>query len=131
MEQYKKVGNLKVRTDLSPEKQALVNQIAQNYVNQNKKIDAEKRNGIARGYLGAALSGLSFHPIMNIPYVGTGVGGAMYDLGQGIVEGEKAKDLLKRAGRGFVIGETVGAIPYVGKAVAKTKAGQAVVKKLD
>ncbi|MBQ1769112.1 MAG: hypothetical protein IIZ99_00210 [Turicibacter sp.] len=131
MEQYKKVGNLKVRTDLSPEKQALVNQIAKNYVNQNKKIDAEARKGYLRGGLGSVVSGLSFHPIMNIPYVGTGVGGAMYDLGQGIVAGEKAKDLAKRAGRGFVIGETVGAIPYVGKAAAKTKAGQAVVKKLD
>lgn len=131
MEQYKKVGNLKVRTDLSPEKQALVNQIAQNYVNQNKKIDAEARKGYLRGGLGSVVSGLSFHPIMNIPYVGTGVGGAMYDLGQGIVAGDKAKDLAKRAGRGFVIGETVGAIPYVGKAAAKTKAGQAVVKKLD
>ena len=131
MAQYKKVGNLKVRTDLSPEKQALVNEIAKNYVQQNKKIDAERRGNIVRGGLGTAVSGASFLPILNIPYVGTGVGGAMYDLGQGIVAGDKAKDLAKRAGRGFVIGETVGAIPYVGKAVAKTKAGQAVVKKLD
>ena len=131
MAQYKKVGNLKVRTDLSPEKQALVNEIAKNYVQQNKKINAEKIGNIARGGFGAAVSGLSFHPILNVPYVGTGVGGAMYDLGQGIVEGQKAKDLWRRAGRGFAIGETVGAIPYVGKAAAKTKAGQAVVKKLD
>lgn len=49
MAQYKKVGNLKVRTDLSPEKQALVNEIAKNYVQQNKKIDAERRGNIVRG----------------------------------------------------------------------------------
>ena len=50
MAQYKKVGNLKVRTDLSPEKQALVNEIAKNYVQQNKKIDAERRGKKQRIY---------------------------------------------------------------------------------
>ena len=49
MAQYKTVWNLKVRTDLSPDKQALVNEIAKNYVQQNKKINAEKIGNIARG----------------------------------------------------------------------------------
>lgn len=75
---------------------------------------------------GSLLSGASAHPIFNIPYVGTGIGGAMYDAGQAIAEGEKLPDIAKRAGRGFVIGETVGAIPYVGKVAGKTKVGKAV-----
>ena len=76
--------------------------------------------------LGTALTGVSALPIFNIPYVGTGLGGALYELGQGIVEGDKLPELAKRAGTGFVVGETVGAIPYVGKFAGKTKAGQAV-----
>ena len=40
-------------------------------------------------------------------------------------------EIAKRAGRGFVIGETVGAVPYVGKLASKTKAGQAAGKALD
>lgn len=128
MAQYKKVGNLKVRTDLSPEKQALVNEIAKNYVQQNKKIDAERRGNIARGYLGSAISGTSFLPFMNIPGAGAAIGGAMYDLGQGIVEGDKAFDLAKRAARGAAIGAV---LPPAAKKLAATKAGQAVGKQLD
>ena len=90
-------------------------------------IDRQLHKDYVRMGAGTALSATSFHPFFNIPYVGTGIGGAMYDLGQGIVEGDTAGDLAKRAGRGFVIGETVGAIPYVGKALGKTKAGQAVI----
>ena len=90
-------------------------------------LDRQLHKDYARMGAGTALSAASFHPFFNIPYVGTGLGGAMYDLGQGIVEGDTAGDLAKRAGRGFVIGETIGAVPYVGKAAGKTKAGQAVI----
>jgi hypothetical protein len=90
-------------------------------------LDRQLHKDYARMGAGTALSAASFHPFFNIPYVGTGIGGAMYDLGQGIVEGDTAGDLAKRAGRGFVIGETIGAIPYVGKALGKTKAEQAVI----
>ena len=90
-------------------------------------LDRQLHKDYARMGVGTALSAASFHPFFNIPYVGTGIGGAMYDLGQGIVEGDTAGDLAKRAGRGFVIGETIGAVPYVGKAAGKTKAGQAVI----
>jgi hypothetical protein len=90
-------------------------------------LDRQLHKDYARMGAGTTLSTASFLPIFNIPYVGTGIGGAMYDLGQGIVEGDTAGDLAKRAGRGFVIGETIGAIPYVGKALGKTKAGQAVI----
>lgn len=90
-------------------------------------LDRQLHKDYARMGAGTTLSAASFHPFFNIPYVGTGIGGAMYDLGQGIVEGDTAGDLAKRAGRGFVIGETIGAVPYAGKALGKTKAGQAVI----
>lgn len=93
-------------------------------------LDRQLHKDYARIGFGSALSGASFHPIFNIPYVGTGIGGAMYDLGQGIVEGDTAGDLWNRTKRGFAIGETVGAIPYVGKGLSKIKAGQAVVRPL-
>lgn len=90
----------------------------------NKALDRQKWKDIGRGAVGTAISGASFLPIFNIPYVGTGIGGAMYDLGQGIVEGDKAKDLGKRTARGFAIGETVGAIPYVGKGANRLSGGR-------
>lgn len=129
--EYKTVGNIKIPQNLSPEKQALVDEIARNYIKQDKIIKTDHMNNMARIALGSLVSGASFHPILNIPYVGTGLGGAMYDAGQAIVEGDKGSDIAKRAGRGFAIGETVGAVPYVGKAASKTKAGQAVGKVLD
>ena len=129
--EYKLVGQLKVPQNLDPEKQKLINEIASNYLNELSDINAETTKAKGRILGGSLLSGLSAHPILNVPYVGTGIGGAMYDLGQGIVEGEKLPELAKRAGRGFVIGETVGAVPYVGKLAGKTKAGQAVGKAVD
>lgn len=92
----------------------------------DKSVDKNKWKNIGRAFAGSLVSGTSFHPVLNIPYVGTGIGGALYDLGQGIAEGDKLPELAKRTGRGFVIGETVGAVPYVGKAASKTKVGQAV-----
>lgn len=91
----------------------------------------QERDNINRGWVGAGLSAASMHPIFNIPYVGTGIGGAMYDLGQGITEGNNADELWDRTKRGFAIGESVGAIPYVGKLAGKTKAGQAVGSALN
>ena len=129
--EYKLVGQLKVPQNLDPEKQKLIDEIASNYLNELSDINAETTKAKGRILGGSVLSGLSAHPALNVPYVGTGIGGAMYDLGQGIVEGEKLPELAKRAGRGFVIGETVGAVPYVGKLAGKTKAGQAVGKAVD
>lgn len=129
--EYKTVNNLKIPQNLSPEKQALVDEIARNYIKQDKIINTDYMNNMARIGLGTGLSVASFLPVFNVPYVGTGLGGAMYDAGQAIVEGDKGSDIAKRAGRGFVIGETVGAVPYVGKAASKTKAGQAVGKQFD
>ena len=95
----------------------------------NKERNQELKTIWGRGALGTGLAGASMHPVFNIPYVGTGIGGAMVGAGSAINEGKKLKDIAKEAGQGFVIGETVGAVPYVGKLAAKTKAGQAVVNK--
>lgn len=100
--------------------------INQRTAQNEKEINKQALKDYARVGFGSLISGASFHPILNIPYIGTGIGGALYDVGQGITEGDNAKNLAKRAGRGFVAGETVGAIPYVGKVASKTKAGQAV-----
>ena len=131
MQEYKTVGTIKYPQNLDSEKQALIDMLAKNYAEELRGIENEKKANNARIRLGSAISGASFHPILNVPYVGTGIGGAMYDLGQGIVEGDEAKDLAKRAARGFAIGETVGAIPYAGKLASKTKVGQAAGKALD
>jgi hypothetical protein len=96
-----------------------------------REAQQQERDNINRGWLGTGLSAASMLPIFNIPYVGTGLGGAMYDLGQGITEGNNADELWDRTKRGFAIGESVGAIPYVGKFAGKTKAGQAVGSALN
>lgn len=76
-----------------------------------------------RAVIGGGLEGASFHPFFNIPYVGTGLGGALFEWGDSINNKRSAVDTLKNMGKGFAIGETVGAIPYAGKAIGKTKVG--------
>lgn len=93
---------------------------------ERKEYGRENLKTKGRIGLGLALQGASMLPVFNVPFVGTGIGGAMFDAGSAIIEGKSGKDIAKQAGRGFIIGETVGAVPYVGKAAAKTKAGQAV-----
>lgn len=129
--EYKTVGQVKYPQNLDPEKQAIIDKMARNYAEELSGINKDNLKNKGRIIGGSLVSGASFHPFFNIPYVGTGIGGAMYDAGQGIVEGQKLPEIAKRAGRGFVIGETVGAVPYVGKLASKTKAGQAAGKALD
>lgn len=109
------------------DKQAQLEQIQADYEQRNKEIDAEHRKNMARIGLGGAISAAGGLPILNIPYVGTGIGGALINAGDAIMEGEKLPDIAKKAGQGFVVGETIGAIPYAGKFAAKTKAGQALL----
>lgn len=47
----------------------------------------------------------------------------MFEWGDSINNKRSAIDTLKNMGKGFVVGETVGAIPYAGKAIGKTKVG--------
>jgi hypothetical protein len=121
-------SNLVEQKGLSPEKQAKVDAILKKYEEQNRQIELEHLKSKGLIGFGGTLQGVSMHPIFNIPYIGTGLGGALYDAGGAIVEGKRLPEIAKQAGRGFVIGETVGAIPYVGKVAGKTKAGQAVAK---
>lgn len=113
-------GNLKVPENVTPKVQAILD----SYKARNKEIENAHKKNIGRIWLGSALSGASAHPILNIPYVGTGLGGALYELGQGITEGDKLPELAKRIGTGFAIGETVGAIPYAGKYANKLSGGK-------
>ena len=108
------------------DKQAEIERIKQKYVEQNKEIERQHQKEMARIIGGGVLQGVSALPIFNIPYVGTGLGGALFEAGNAIMQGKGAKDIAKDTGKGFVVGETVGAIPYIGKAAGKTKAGQAV-----
>jgi hypothetical protein len=113
-------GNLKVPENVTPEVQAILD----SYEARNKEIENAHRKNTGRIWLGSAISGLSAHPVLNVPYVGTGLGGALYELGQGITEGDKLPELAKRTGAGFAIGETVGAIPYAGKYANKLSGGK-------
>lgn len=113
-------GNLKVPENVTPEVQAILD----SYEARNKEIENAHRKNTGRIWLGSALSGASALPVFNIPYVGTGLGGALYELGQGIAEGDKLPELAKRTGAGFAIGETVGAIPYAGKYINKLSGGK-------
>ena len=115
---------------VTQDKQAEIDRIKREYEARNREINKQHWQGMGRIGLGAIMQGASLHPIFNIPYVGTGIGGALFDAGGAIMEGAKAKDILKRAGEGFAIGETVGAIPYVGKVVGKTKIGNAIGSKM-
>ena len=111
-----------MQSDLPTEEK--VKQIQMRGQEYRDEVDRNYWKNMGRIGLGTGLSVSSFLPVFNIPYVGTGLGGAMYDAGQAIVEGDKLGDIAKRAGRGFVIGETVGAIPYVGKGVNKLSGGK-------
>jgi hypothetical protein len=84
----------------------------------------EKLTDAGRTGIGTTLQVASFHPALNIPYVGTGLGGALFEAGSAIKDKKPAKEVLKDAGRGFIIGETVGAIPYVGKGINKVSGGR-------
>ena len=119
-----------ILSDNSLTKEQKAEQIKQRGEKERADIQKENIKNKARIGAGGVVTAASGLPIFNIPYVGTGIGGALFDVGQGIMEGDKLPDLAKRAGQGFVVGETIGAIPYVGKYAAKTKAGQAVVKRV-
>ena len=92
---------------------------------RNREIDRQHRNAMGRMILGTAISGLGALPfaITKNPMAASGVGGALYEFGQGMVEGDTIPDLLKRAGAGAGIGAVAGkALP----AFANSKAGQTV-----
>lgn len=117
--------------NLTKEEKAL--QISQRGEKERKNIEKEYSKDIQREILGTALSGASFAPIFNVPVVGTALGGGLYELGQGITEGQKPLDIAKRTAKGAAIGATVDAALFglgrtpVGKAI-KTKTGEFISK---
>lgn len=106
----------------------LKQQMADKLAYDNRQADIQGMKDIVssglRAGIGGSLIGTSFHPILNIPYVGTGLGGALFEMGNSINNRESAKDTLKNMGKGFALGETVGAIPYVGKGINKASGGR-------
>jgi hypothetical protein len=108
-----------------------IQKIMDDYEAERNSIQRQHNKELGRMVGGALLQGASALPIFNIPYVGTGVGGALYELGGGIISGNKLPELAKKAGQGFLVGETVGAIPYLGKFAGKTKVGQTVNNKVS
>lgn len=136
---YKLEGG--VSYDYTPTYDELYNDYKRGAIDKNALIDlAQKRKELdykqannhqlkdttldgVRAAIGGGLEGASFHPIFNVPYVGTGLGGALFEWGDSINNKRSAIDTLKNMGKGFVVGETVGAIPYAGKAIGKTKVG--------
>lgn len=114
-------GNLKVPENVTPEVQAILD----SYEARNKEIEKNHLKNMGRIGLGTAISSIGILPfaITKNPIAASGLGGALYEFGQGLVEGDKTPELLARTG----IGATVGAV--AGKALpafAKSKAGQAI-----
>ena len=82
---------------------------------EQQRISKEDLLNKARIGLGGALEGASYHPIFNIPVVGTPIGGAMSGAGNAIMEGKSGKEILKEAGQGAAIATSLSAIPYANK----------------
>lgn len=117
---------------LTLDKKKQLQQEITDYSNKQNNKDFWKytRKNLTQGALGQGLMAGSMHPIFNVPYVGTGIGGALYGMGDAIVNDKKGGDIFKDTVDGFIIGETVGAVPYVGKTIGKTPVGKAVANKV-
>jgi hypothetical protein len=115
----------------------LFNEIVRKGEEERRQIDKENALANARMALGATMQGASLLPVplLKTPFLGSALSGALYDAGGAIVEGQSGLDIAKRAGRGALTGATVEgaikAIPVVGRPLAKSKAGQAVINKAN
>lgn len=115
------------------QKQAEIARIKAEYKARNKEIDRQHRQALGRIGLGATMQGLSALPINKIPFVGSALGGALFDAGGAIIEGASSAEIADRAKRGALAGATVEgairAIPIVGKPLAQSKVGRTVIDK--
>ena len=113
-------------------KQAEIERIKKNYEEEIKQIDKEYNQDKKRLALGATVQGLSALPINKVPFVGSALGGALFDAGGAIMEGASGADIAKRAGRGALAGVTVEgtirSVPFVGNHLANTQLGQNAIK---
>lgn len=96
----------------------------------NNEFWEKTRKNLGTGVLGEGLMAVSMHPIMNIPYIGTGLSGAMFSAGDAILNEKRGNEILGDAVDGFLIGEAVGMVPYAGKAISRTPAGKAIANKV-
>lgn len=86
------------------------------------EIERQYRKNMARIGLGGLVSAVGALPIAitKNPVIGSAIGGGVYELGRGIMEGDKAPELLARSGLGGAIGGvTGGTVAKVGKTVSK------------
>ena len=123
-----------VKPQLTEEqKQAEIARIKAEHKARIKEIDREHRQALGRIGLGATMQGLSALPINKIPFVGSALGGALFDTGGAIMEGASGSEIADRAKRGALTGATVEgairAIPIVGKPLAQSKVGRTVIDK--
>lgn len=74
------------------------------------QLDDQLHKDYARIGLGGLVSAIGALPIAitKNPVIGSAIGGGVYELGQGIMEGDEFPELMQRAGWGGAIGGTVG-----------------------
>lgn len=74
------------------------------------ELDDQLHKDYARIGLGGLVSAVGALPIAitKNPVIGSAIGGGVYELGQGIMEGDELPELMQRAGWGGAIGGTVG-----------------------
>ena len=74
------------------------------------ELDNQLHKDYARIGLGGLVSAIGALPIAitKNPVIGSAIGGGVYELGQGIMEGDEFPELMQRAGWGGAIGGTVG-----------------------
>ena len=89
----------------------------------NYELAKEHIEAAVRAMTGGSMEFISFNPALNIPYVSTGVSGALFELGNSIATNKNKEETLDEIKKGFVVGETIGSIPFIGKFLSKTKFG--------
>lgn len=74
------------------------------------ELDNQLHKDYARIGLGGLVSAIGALPIAitKNPVIGSAIGGGVYEVGQGIMEGDEFPELMQRAGLGGAIGGTVG-----------------------
>lgn len=75
-------------------------------------VDRELHKNYARIGLGGLVSAVGALPIAitKNPVIGSAIGGGVYELGQGIMEGDELPELMQRSGFGAAIGGAAGGV---------------------
>ncbi len=94
------------------------------FVKINYEMAKEHLLAAARAMTGGGIEAFRFNPALNIPFVGTGIGGATFELGNAINHDKSYEESLNDIKKGFLFGETIGAIPFIGKFLRETRFGK-------